>query len=117
MMTERQTYEDLEDTVFSVDSKCKGPETMTSMTHLTDHKASVAVEQRERDEKRWCWRSRPDQRPDHTQVCRTGEGTWIHSRSWGREDGGETPTGLKEGIVRIDGFTVGIHSYCMKNKL
>ena len=27
---------------------------------------------------------------------------------WGREDGGETPTGLKEGIVRTDGFTSGI---------
>lgn len=116
-MRKRQPYKDLDDTVFSLDSKCKGPQTTTSMTQMTDHKASVAVEQRERDEKRWCWRSRPDQRPDHAQLCRTEEGTWIYSSSWGREDGEETPTGVKEGILRTNGFTFGIHSYHVKNKL
>lgn len=84
MMTERQMYEDLEDTVFSVD---KGPETMTSMTHMTDHKASVAMEQRERDEKRWCWRSKPDQRP-HRFAGEEKEPGFTHALGegrWGRD--------------------------------
>lgn len=52
-----------------------------------------------------------DQRPNHVQLCRAGEGTRIYTSSWEREDGEESAIGLKEGTVRIDGFTFGIHSH------